>query len=325
MASEKNNEIERNASNKIVYDFQDERIKEFPRMVIAGLSFACNAKCIHCIYDSFPETKKETAGVESLFMDEDVFKRIADECSRFPWALLRLVGFGEPMLHPKFDKLIKYAKEVGCNVGIITNGSLLNEERAKALLDAEVDAIDISVDAFSKEVYERIRVGLDFDKLLENVKMLVDLRNKMKKKTFVFCSIVEQEESMPELEEALDFWNKIADKAVSRKFLTFGLFKNDERRIPYYERRIPCFLLYDRINIDVGGIIRLCGYDSFGKTNFGDIRNTLIQDAWKSEKLKGIRKLHQSARFEEVEICKDCVDWPFHSWQKNYMVDSYGK
>ena len=133
--------------------------------------------------------------------------------------------------------------------------------------------------------------------------------------------IVEQEESMSELKEALDFWNKIADKAVSRKFLTFGLFKNDEKRIPYYERRIPCFLLYDRINIDVGGIIRLCGYDSFGKTNFGEIRNTSIQDAWKSEKLKGIRELHQSARFEEVEICKDCVDWPFHSWQKNYMEE----
>ena len=95
------------------------------------------------------------------------------------------------MLHPKLIDMISYAKKVGCNVGIITNGSLLDKAKRKALLETNIDAVDISVDAFSKEVYEKIRQGLDFKKLIENVSTFVALRNKLKKKTLIFCSIVE--------------------------------------------------------------------------------------------------------------------------------------
>lgn len=306
------------------YDFQDERSKEFPRMVIAGISFVCNAKCIHCIYSNFPETKQKSAR-EKMFMERDIFKRIADQCSQYPGTLLRLVGFGEPLLHPSLMDMVKYAKQAGCNVGLITNGSLLGEIAAKKLLDTNIDAIDISVDAFSKKVYERIRVGLDFDILVRNVKRLVELRNEMRKHTFIFCSIVEQAEVMHEIEEALQFWGKIADKVVTRKFLTFGLFDRDENSTPYYEKRIPCFLLYDRINVDISGQIRLCGYDSSGKTDFGNIENVSIREVWSGKELNRIRRCHQEGRFEEAGLCSDCKDWPFHSWQNNYMLDSFGK
>lgn len=306
------------------YDFSDEQTKNFPRMVIAGLSFVCNAKCIHCIYNSFAETKLST-GSGKAFMDEAVFKKIADECAKYPHNLLRIVGFGEPMLHPKFIELMTYAKSAGCNVGVITNGSLMTADISEKLLDINIDAIDISVDAFSKEVYEQIRVGLDFNRLVENVKKLVELRNKKQKKTFIFGSIVEQKEVMGELDKALVFWGKIVDKVVSRKFLTFGLFTNPELRVPYYEKRVPCFLLYDRINVDVNGCIRQCGYDSFGKTNFGNVLETTIREAWNSPELNRIRACHQNGNFAESGLCQDCQDWPFHSWDKNYIQDSYIK
>ena len=174
---------------EIEYGFQTEEIRQFPRMVIAGVSFACNAKCIHCIYEVFPETKSKTSG-DKAFMNLYTFKKIADECSKYPHVLLRLVGFGEPMLNPKFFEMIEYAKGVGCNVGIITNGALLTREKAERLLNSNIDAVDISVDAYTKEVYEKIRVGLDFDKLKNNVKDLISLRNKMGKSTFIFVALL---------------------------------------------------------------------------------------------------------------------------------------
>ena len=306
----------------MIYNFQNQETQVFPRMVIAGISFSCNARCIHCIYSKFREIRESTAR-GNIFMKEDIFKKVADECSRYKWSLLRLVGFGEPMLHPRFIEMVGYAKKVGCNVGIITNGSLFTKKIAIALLESGIDAIDVSVDAFSKETYEKIRRGLSFEKLIKNVKMLVELRNKYKKDTFIFCSIVEQKEVMHELNQALEFWGMIADKAVSRKFLTFGLLEDNKDRIPYYKERVPCFLLYDRLNIDVNGHIRLCGYDSFARTNFGDILTTTIKDAWHSREMDRIRECHLTGRFEDAGICKDCQDWPFHSWQKNYMADAY--
>lgn len=311
------------------YDFQSEAEREFPRMVIVGVSFACNAKCSHCIYAMFPKTKEEMQGADNkkVFMDLNTFKKIADECAGHKHSLLRLVGFGEPMLNPSFFEMVEYGKRVGCNVGIITNGSLLDEKSCNRLLDAGIDAVDISVDAYKKETYEKIRAGLDFDKLEENVKRFVDMRNKKSKNTFIFCSIVEQTEVMEELNDALKYWGGITDKVVSRKFLTFGLFKKEHNREPYYTKRVPCFLLFDRINVDLNGIIRQCGYDSFGETSFGNVNDSAaaIYDAWHSEKLNDIRKKHFAGKFEETGLCSKCQDWPFHSWEKNYIKDSFDK
>lgn len=304
------------------YGFQHENVKVFPRMVIAGVSFLCNAKCIHCVYNKYPETKKQTSR-ERVFMDLDCFKKIADECAKYDWALLRLVGFGEPLLHPDCTKMAAYGKSVGCNVGLITNGSLLTNDKARELLECNIDAIDISVDAVNPATYENIRSGLSFEVMLENVRNLVELRNAMGSSTRIFGSIVEQNDVLPELDEALAFWGKIVDRAVSRKFLTFGLLEPDHSRTPYYENRHPCLLIYDRINVDVSGTIRLCGYDSFGKTNFGNIATTSIAKAWNSDELNRIRQAHQDRRFEDAGLCANCVDWPFHSWEKNYMSDLY--
>lgn len=304
------------------YGFQHENVKVFPRMVIAGVSFLCNAKCIHCVYNKYPETKTQTSS-ERVFMDFDCFKLIADECSQHDWALLRLVGFGEHLLHPDCTKMAAYAKSVGCNVGLITNGSLLTKDKARELLECNIDAIDVSVDAVNPETYEKIRAGLHFNLMLENVRNLVEMRNRMGSTTKIFGSIVEQKDVLPELEEALTFWGKIVDRAISRKFLTFGLLEPDHSRTPYYEHRHPCLLVYDRINIDVSGTFRLCGYDSFGKTNLGNIATTSIAEVWSSEDLNRIRQAHQDRRFEDAGLCANCVDWPFHSWEKNYMSDLY--
>ena len=130
---------------------------------------------------------------------------------------------------------------------------------------------------------------------------------------------------MREINEALQFWGKIADKVVTRKFLTFGLFDRDETSTLYYEKRIPCFLLYDRINVDVSGQIRLCGYDSSARTDFGNIENVSIREVWSGKELSRIRRCHQEGSFEKAGLCSDCKDWPFHSWQKNYMIDSFVK
>ena len=50
-------------------------------------------------------------------------------------AYLRISGGGEPMLHPQATELLVYAKSNGCKIGLITNGSLFDEENSRALLN----------------------------------------------------------------------------------------------------------------------------------------------------------------------------------------------
>ena len=53
---------------------------------------------------------------------------------------------GEPLLHPQLDDLSRRIREHGMMAGLITNGFLLNEERIKALNEAGLDYMQISID-----------------------------------------------------------------------------------------------------------------------------------------------------------------------------------
>jgi len=82
-------------------------------------------------------------------MSPEIFKRIADEVGKYN-AWLRISGGGEPTLHPQFFELMKYAKDKGCKLGIITNGSKLDTELSRKLLEIDVDMHDRILDSMHK-------------------------------------------------------------------------------------------------------------------------------------------------------------------------------
>ena len=154
--------------------------EQFPKMVVVNTSYICNAKCIHCTHTIDPSSRKVIG--KDYFIGCQIFKKLADECGKFG-ALIRITGTGEPLLHPNLPELIKYAKGVGCKVSMITNGSLLNGEVADFLLDCKIDGIEFSIDATSKEVYEKVRKGLDFDVLIKILNTLgqEEMHSKLKR------------------------------------------------------------------------------------------------------------------------------------------------
>src|SRR3989338_5682214 len=93
--------------------------EKFPRMVVINVSYICNAKCLHCVHTLYPSSR-EVVG-NDYFINDDIFKKLADECGKHS-AYIRITGTGEPLLHPNILNLVKYAKQSGCKVSMITNG-----------------------------------------------------------------------------------------------------------------------------------------------------------------------------------------------------------
>src|SRR3954453_9683720 len=148
---------------------------EFLMMLVLSFVYPCKALCPHCPYTN-SNIRKEYR--DAPYMPEATFKKIADESGPYG-AYLRISGGGEPMLHPQATELLVYAKSKGCKIGLITNGSLFNEDNSRSLLAAGVDLIEFSVDACDKDTYAVVRKGLDFDELHDNVLLMLRLRNEM--------------------------------------------------------------------------------------------------------------------------------------------------
>ncbi len=183
----------------------------------------CNYNCAYC-FGKFSDNK---LSLEQAFIIVDniyrYFKR-NDICD----GRINLAG-GEPLLYPFLDELIDYIKAYGIKVSVITNGSLLTEERIKAWKD-RVYCIGLSIDSALKET--NLKSGRCCGEKVLTLKQVIRLsqamhRNGIKLKINTVVSKLNVNEDMTELYRRLkpdrlkllqvEIVENINDKAVGYK------------------------------------------------------------------------------------------------------------
>jgi radical SAM protein with 4Fe4S-binding SPASM domain len=181
--------------DKVDYTIQPERAWARPTNVWLETNKLCNLKCQMCAREL--ETRFHAGGdsSEEVFRQAGGFFRVADTVT--------LYGWNEPLLDKKLFEKIEKARKAGANVHFNTNGTLLTEDKAERLIDLKVSDIGISLDGATRETFEQIRVGADFEKIKQNVRGMVALKEK--KKAFfpymhiVFCALGPNIEELPRM------------------------------------------------------------------------------------------------------------------------------
>jgi len=91
---------------------------------------------------------------------------------------ISLYNYGEPLLNRSTSAMVRYAKKMGIKyVKLATNGTLLTEEKAVALVNSGLDYISISLDGASAGTYAKFRIGGNFDTVVRNIERLVAIRD----------------------------------------------------------------------------------------------------------------------------------------------------
>ena len=89
---------------------------------------------------------------------------------------LIITAEGEPLLHPLIFEMISKAKEMGFQVTLFTNGTLLDEVRARALIDSRLDLLRISLWGSTPEEYAKTHPRTDpanLSKVIDGTKLMV--------------------------------------------------------------------------------------------------------------------------------------------------------
>ena len=121
----------------------------------------CNLLCTTC-----PRTYAELEPPAD--MSWDLFKSIVDQIPALQRAVLH--GVGEPMLVKHLPKMVRYLKDRGTYVLFNTNGTVLNERNGRALIEAELDELRVSLDAANAASFRAIRGKDYFNRILKNVR-----------------------------------------------------------------------------------------------------------------------------------------------------------
>lgn len=106
---------------------------------------ACNFRCRQC-FSKF--------GTEKLLPVKD-WEKIVDNCIAGADVAEFNIAGGEPMLYPGLVELVKYIRDKGVKVSLITNGSLMNEEWIKNCAGM-FETIGFSVDSINDDTNRKI-------------------------------------------------------------------------------------------------------------------------------------------------------------------------
>lgn len=150
-----------------------------PVTVELDMTNVCNHCCPQC--SSWHLQNRNPCSL-SLDLASNIIRQLAEIGVRG----LTFTGGGEPLCHPHIEKFVKLAYKLGLDVGFITNGSLLNKETAKVLLEC-CTWLRISLDAASAKTFRKVH-GMDgdmFNKVIDNIALLTNMKKRLESKTTI--------------------------------------------------------------------------------------------------------------------------------------------
>lgn len=268
------------------------RVSAWPDIVQIESTNLCNAKCVFCPRDDMHRRQ----GV----MEMELFQKVVDECAELGITHVRVHNYGEPFLDKQLVEKVRYAKARGIReVGMISNGSLITEELAQGMIDAGLDAINISVDASGKEVFESTRLNLEYDVVIRNVETLVRLRNAAgKRRPKLILSFVRQNNSADE-QQFIEHWRKVADKIHITDLHNWAGTLNATSDVNF-----PCYRMWQTFTVLWDGRVSLCCADFDGRHILGDLRTQTIAQVWNGPAYLEVRRQHLESG--GPEICRSC-------------------
>lgn len=143
-----------------------------PRFVQIEPVGECNLRCRMCPIAYRNEGRP--AGGPPAFIAFDTFRRLVDGFMEMEE--LQLQGLGEPMMHPRFFDMVRYAARRGVKVSTSSNLTLLTPDRARLCVSSGLDALHISLDGATPETYESIRLGGNLKKVIRNIDRIVEAK-----------------------------------------------------------------------------------------------------------------------------------------------------
>ncbi|HWM94008.1 MAG TPA: radical SAM protein [Thermoanaerobaculia bacterium] len=176
--------------------------------VLVELTYRCNLDCFFCYNDL--ALRGEPMSTEEYF-------RLFEELRDLEVLNLTLSG-GEPLAHPDFLKLGARARELGFVVRIKSNGHALRGEMARRLRD-EVDPflIEVSLHGSTAATHDRqTRVPGSFERLLSNLREVLDLGMRVKINSTLTCWNEDEAEGMLDLADSFGLQIQIDPEVTPR-------------------------------------------------------------------------------------------------------------
>ena len=281
----------------------------------------CQLKCPLC------HTGLGTIDRQKGVMHFDTYTKIIDEIKDYCiW--LSLYSWGEPFLNKQIDRFVTYANKA--NLATIISSNLnkpLTPEMAESLIKSGLDVLIVSIDGTTQDVYEVYRVGGHLDRVLDNIRLLVQKKKDLGYKTpYIEWQFIVMRQNQHQVSQAramakelgvdnivvkkVDFPHGEDDPEVARRWVPVGTAdfqKEDPFDKPYDEGGGRCWRLWRSAVVNWDGGYAPCCYLTDAKHDFGDTKAQPIKEIWNNQHYLSARGLFKGDEDPPIKVgCLDC-------------------
>lgn len=278
----------------------------------------CNLQCSFC-------NREEVIGALQ-HMPLDKFRLLLENIKHHPIEEAKLMGMGEPFLHPQFDQICKIFKEYFPNAFLVVASNCQYPIRPGSKMRSKfensmeyIDLLYFSIDGY-KESYERDRSPAKWDKL---IKFLDEFKHIDRKTCKVTCNYVINPNNVNDIEIIKD---KIVDKYNLEELrLNIAQEWSEDKSLPggYTKDQISylkdnwkqdikgksewdfpdCFWVKEGLYTTVEGHVKMCCLNT-GAEPFGNLFKETIEEIRESESFQNVKNGCSSNK--PTSHCKNC-------------------
>ncbi len=308
-----------------------------PSEIILDPANVCNLRCPLC------PTGARKLDFDKRFMEIGTFTSIVDRLVRdFPLlCTVHLFSWGEPFLHPDIFRIVRYLKKKGFFILMDSNFSYARDKGFfVSLVESGLDVLTVSLDGASQESYSAYRQGGDFEMVLANLRLAVETRERLGKKSpdIVWKYIVHRYNEdrvdaaismarelgirldivpiglgdvLPdmEFEEPLESrktrWLPVRDKFVNPAYIPGNAGPAQGSRIRF------CPFPFKTLVVTPDGKVAPCPVVTSEKNIFGDATKGQVKRIWNNEYFMHARRIFTGKRILKTgarTICDRCAN-----------------
>ncbi|MBN2213886.1 MAG: radical SAM protein [Bacteroidales bacterium] len=290
-----------------------------PAFVTVEPTNNCNLRCTGCPAGN--GTMERTRGN----IDISLFKKLIDELAP-TLSYLMLYFQGEPLLHPRLAEFIRYAADKRIYTAVSTNAHYLSRQYSKKIIESGLDRIIISLDGTDQESYSKYRQGGDFNRVLQGIVNLVQIKKEMNsRQPLIILQFIVMRHNEHQVKEVKTLGKKLNVSRTVIKSLQVYDLKNNLHLLPVnpgfsryrYNKtgepviknrlRNKCQRLWHTMVILQDGSIVPCCFDKDAQHIVGKYQDSDLSKIWKGKQLSDFRQKILNSR-KSIGMCCNCTE-----------------
>jgi radical SAM protein with 4Fe4S-binding SPASM domain len=279
----------------------------------------CNLFCPEC------NSVKVSYNKQQGYMELALFKNIISELSPY-LTYLNLYNQGEPLLHHDIFELIKFASSKKIFTCLSTNAQLLDDNRAREIVESGLGKIIISIDGISQESYSSYRIGGELNKVISGAQNILKWRKMLNKTSpYIVFQFIVFKTNEHEIKKISELGKKLKVDQTEFKTAQINNYKTNNDLIPqnsrysrYYKGNDNTFFLKNKLKnkcwrmwssavITFNGAVSPCCFDKNAEYIMGNLSNSCFKTIWFNDVYNYFRKSVFISR-KNIDICTNCSE-----------------